>query len=465
VTRRTALWVLAAAGGGLGLVLLAIDGRMWDEGGPGIVGFELAADPARADRILAEWSDSGRDAARLSLWLDFLYLALYAAFWALAVRAARDLAARRGWARLARAGVVWPAALAAGGFDALENICLLVVLGGTGGAWPGLAAAFAVLKFLCLAVVAGYVALVLVRRFPRVAVALAATGAVALAVNTVLVERAAEPARPDIGRILELPAGDIQVREDGDPAAPPVVLIHGYGASMRWFDGITPLLARDLRVIRIDLLGFGGSEKPRDGYGIEEQADVVAQAMDRLGLRRAAIAGHSMGGLVATALAERHRARVTRLMLIGTAADNDFVDVPPTTYLAFWPVVGHATDTLIPEEIVHNVVEEGFAPGFDPPERLSRDPFERTTWSSLTKSGEGNGDYWDAAPVDERLRKLRVPATVVLGEQEAHARRSIARYNLVPTVRTVLMQALDHSPMVEDPDRTAALITAFALGR
>ncbi len=463
VTRRSALIWLFVVGSALFVVLAGIDERMWDEGGPGIVGFEVAADAGTADEILTEWGDDGRDAARLSLWLDFLYLAMYAAFWALAVRAARDFARRRHWETLARLGRVWPLALVAAAFDVLENVSLLVVLGGTeGSAWPALAAGFAVLKFLSLGVVELYVAIVLIRRFPRSAGAVAVAGVVFLAVNTVLVERATEPAKRDIGRILSLPAGDVQVREDGPRDGPPVVLIHGFSASMRWFDAVTPLLARDLRVVRVDLLGHGGSEKPRDGYSMEAQADLVARVMTQLGIRRAAIVGHSMGGMVATAFAERHRDRVTRVMLIGTSPDDRDLGFGLPARLAFWPVIGHANDTLVDERLVRLVVEHGFAPEFDPPRRLVKDIFERTTWSSFSESQDAIDRYWGARPVHQRLVSTGVPMTVLLGDRERHARRSTALYREVGA-RVVVLDGLDHSPMVEDPGRTAPLIANFAL--
>ena len=66
-----------------------------------------------------------------------------------------------------------------------------------------------------------------------------------------------------------------------------------------------PPLERDHRVVAVDLLGFGGSEKPDAGYSIEEQADLVAQALSRLGVHEATVVGHSLGGTVVDALAER----------------------------------------------------------------------------------------------------------------------------------------------------------------
>src|SRR5688572_25877352 len=90
--------------------------------------------------------------------------------------------------------------------------------------------------------------------------------AVALAVNTVVTDRDTEEARADTGRIVDLPGGDLQVREDGPRDAPAVVMLHGFACSLNWWDQVTPALARDHRVVRFDLLGHGGSEKPKEGY-------------------------------------------------------------------------------------------------------------------------------------------------------------------------------------------------------
>src|SRR4051794_41436755 len=85
-------------------------------------------------------------------------------------------------------------------------------------------------------------------------------------------DRETKAASPTIGRILDLPDGDVQVREDGPKSAPPIVLLHCFACSMRWWDAVVPALARDHHVVRIDLLGHGGSEMPREGYSMPEQA-------------------------------------------------------------------------------------------------------------------------------------------------------------------------------------------------
>ncbi len=127
------------------------------EHGPGMVTFELTGGADRADEILAEWGEDGQDAAREQLWIDFAFLLAYGSFLTFALLAIRDLARSRGWLRLAAIGgvVVYFGALCAG-FDALENICLLLTLGGAGAALPLLATIFAACKFILLAVAIAY---------------------------------------------------------------------------------------------------------------------------------------------------------------------------------------------------------------------------------------------------------------------------------------------------------------------
>jgi hypothetical protein len=171
MTRRRALWLLAVVALGLLAVLAVLDGRMQDAGGHGIVDFELAFGSDRAQEILSAWGTDGRDAARLSLWLDFPYLAAYGLFLWLAVLALGDALSGRGrerFARPARAIALLP--LVAAACDVVEDVFLLLVLGGHADTiGPPLAGAFATVKFLCLAVavlylLAGLGAVVLARR-------------------------------------------------------------------------------------------------------------------------------------------------------------------------------------------------------------------------------------------------------------------------------------------------------------
>jgi pimeloyl-ACP methyl ester carboxylesterase len=296
----------------------------------------------------------------------------------------------------------------------------------------------------------------------RIALVLLVGIAALLAINTWLVERQTEPADPDIGRILELPGGDVQIREDGDRGDPPVVLIHGFQASLRWWDGVTPALAREHRVIRIDLLGHGGSEKPRDGYGMEEQADLVAQAMDELGVERAAVVGHSMGGQVVTALTERHRKLVDRLMIIDTATENRFNRNRFTQRLATFPVIGHAISRATPDSAVRKQVDLAFADGTEVPDLLYDDP-KRATYNSFAGSRKASREYRDEKPLDERLAGSGVRLHVVFGEDdELVDSRGAREWRSVPGARIAVLPGLGHTPFVDRPGQMARIIAEFA---
>ena len=81
---------------------------------------------------------------------------------------------------------------------------------------------------------------------------------------------------------------------------PPVLLLHGFGASAYAWRFLGPVLAKDHRVLTIDLKGFGLSAKPEDGkYTLRDQADLVAEFIRARDLHDLVVIGHSMGGGVA----------------------------------------------------------------------------------------------------------------------------------------------------------------------
>jgi hypothetical protein len=165
-------WALVAAGIAALLVLWAMspmESRM-QANGPGMVPFELNGGQGRADEILAEWGEDGRDAAREQLWIDYGFMLAYGTFLGLAGAAVRDLCRNRGLPRLgALGGIATWFGPAAAGFDALENACLLLNLAGAGAAFPFLATVFAVCKFTLLVAAIAYlvagIASLLARRF------------------------------------------------------------------------------------------------------------------------------------------------------------------------------------------------------------------------------------------------------------------------------------------------------------
>ncbi|WP_134684809.1 alpha/beta fold hydrolase [Brevibacillus migulae] len=114
----------------------------------------------------------------------------------------------------------------------------------------------------------------------------------------------------------------IAYREEG--SGEPIVLIHGLCGSAAYWKYVLPLLAADYRVIVPDLRGHGDSDAPEDGpYTVELMADDIAALLDQLQIETATLFGHSLGGYVTLAFAERHVQRLRAFSLVHSMAYPD----------------------------------------------------------------------------------------------------------------------------------------------
>ena len=300
----------------------------------------------------------------------------------------------------------------------------------------------------------------------RAALALSAlTGSLLL--NRRLSARETRPAAGGAGRLVETRAGELHVLEEGHPAAPPLVMLHGFAGSLHWFDALAPLLARDQRIVRIDLLGHGGSAKPGAGYSIEEHAAAVTDVLGQLGVGGALFVGHSFGGAVSVAVAEADRALVDRLVILDEGPDNGFGDQPLMTRAGFVPVLGELMHRLSFDAAIRDGYGDAFGEGFDLSgefgDQVVRD-YHAMTFASYKGSWDGEESYLAATRLDERLRRLDIPALIVFGEHDRffHAAPSAEVFAQVPGVRVEVIPGVGHSPAVESPQTVARFVREFA---
>jgi pimeloyl-ACP methyl ester carboxylesterase len=99
---------------------------------------------------------------------------------------------------------------------------------------------------------------------------------------------------------------------------PALLLIHGIGDNSRTWRNVIPHLAKDHTVIAPDLLGHGRSDKPRADYSVGGYANAMRDLMSVLGVERATVVGHSLGGGVAMQFAYQYPERCERLVLVST---------------------------------------------------------------------------------------------------------------------------------------------------
>jgi len=121
---------------------------------------------------------------------------------------------------------------------------------------------------------------------------------------------------PAKGRFVDVPGGRLHIRDSG--AGPAVLLVHGLGGQMSHFDyGIVEQLARSHRVVVVDRPGSGHSLRDElTSADVSAQAQALAVLIDKLGLGRPTVVGHSLGGAIALTLALEHPASVGALALV-----------------------------------------------------------------------------------------------------------------------------------------------------
>ncbi|MFK8843803.1 alpha/beta fold hydrolase [Streptomyces sp. Ac-502] len=254
---------------------------------------------------------------------------------------------------------------------------------------------------------------------------------------------------------LRLGHGDLHVRQDGPHDAPALLLLHGSAASLRSWDALVPLLAPLHRVIRIDLPGHGRSPEPSGGdYTLPEQGRRIGTALDRLGVRHAIAIGHSSGGYAAAALAEQRPELVTALVLIGTGPSMSAFSAPEPT--PFDPAQWPPTDDQI-----RQFASTGFRAGYEIPHVLV-DELRAMSYGALAAAMQASTTYLTERAFPDRLAALGKPLQVLFGDQDRRWRPSSAvDYRVVPGAEVELLPGCGHTPILEEPVRTAALLLPF----
>jgi pimeloyl-ACP methyl ester carboxylesterase len=314
-----------------------------------------------------------------------------------------------------------------------------------------------------------------VKRWQKITLGVIAGIVVLLLLNALVVSNETKDAyiRDDGARLIDTSGGTLQVLEQGDPQGSPIVLLHCATCSMDWWDHLAPLLEGDHRVIRIDLLGMGGSDKPSSGYSIDDQASAVAEALAKLHVVGATVVGHSLGGSVAVGLAEQSPQLATRIVIVDQSPEDGFEHESLGEHLSGWPVIGQAIARLVqiaPTSMVRDEYAQAFAPGFniasgfDNPDQPVYD-LRAMTYTAVTDTVDAEQDFVDESPLDERLKAMGVPVVVIFGAEDQiyDPEAAIDRYRQnVPGVQTHLIPDAGHSPNVEKPNLVAPLILAFA---
>jgi pimeloyl-ACP methyl ester carboxylesterase len=263
------------------------------------------------------------------------------------------------------------------------------------------------------------------------------------------------------GQRVELAGARIHYVDHGQGDA--IVLLHGLSAStFSWRKNIEPLAQR-FRVVALDMLGFGMSERGSDAdHSLSAHAGRVVMLMDRLGIGRATVVGHSLGGAAALYLAERHPERVSRLVLISSATPREarllalgrYFPRLTTLYYGMLHNSGWLTRRLFealyydPSTIPDGVLEEYLS--------ASRIRSHHKTHTRL------RADMAEDPPL--KLKEIRTPVLILWGAGDRLLRASRGRWlqKQLPNAELIVVPETAHMLPEENAELVNRAIAEFA---
>lgn len=253
----------------------------------------------------------------------------------------------------------------------------------------------------------------------------------------------------------------------GRPGSTPLVLLHGFPLDHRMWLDVTDLLPGDPTVLAVDLPGFGVSPIGEDvaeavggqGPSVEVMADGVAATLRTAGVGRAVVAGLSMGGYVAMALAERHADLLAGLALLDTRSGADGEAARDNRL--------RVADAVLAEDSVEPVLGMRTTLLGATSRQTRPDLVEHLeTW--IEDQGP-RGVAWAQRAMAARpdrtavLREVACPALVVVGEQDdltpPEAARAMA--DALPECELVVVPGAGHMSPIENPEPVAAALSGL----
>ena len=251
----------------------------------------------------------------------------------------------------------------------------------------------------------------------------------------------------------------------------PLVLLHGFPLDRSVWDEQVPVLG-DARVVRIDLRGCGESE-PSDGPALMEAlAGDVAGVLDVLGIERAAIAGHSIGGYVALAFFRMYAERVAGFSLVASHTAADAAGSAATGAIEEQKVLAGGRDTLAGQLEADGTMDAAVAsylPRYFAPHvyRENAALVERARALMARQNPRGCAQLIrgmkERVPGDDLLGDIGVPSLVVAGEEDTYLKPETLRATAshIANAAFASLPRVGHLPMWEAPEATGEAIRAW----
>jgi 3-oxoadipate enol-lactonase len=252
--------------------------------------------------------------------------------------------------------------------------------------------------------------------------------------------------------VLMRPWGHLHFRVRGPDGGLPVLLLSSLGTDLRMWEEVVDRLP-ELRTIGMDKRGHGLSATPADDWTLDDLVQDCLALLDHLGIRQALVAGCSIGGMIAQALAVAAPERVAALFLSNTAMK---VGSPES-----WAARIEGVRTMGLRGLAPQVLERWFAPGF-------LDSDAARPWGTMLMRGDPAGYTATCrllARTDLRAVSPRIacPVLMLAGSADQSTPPGVVAETAaaIPGARLVVIEGSGHIPAIDNPDEVASLLAKF----
>lgn len=258
---------------------------------------------------------------------------------------------------------------------------------------------------------------------------------------------------------MRIAAGDITLNYETEGSGTPLVLTHGLGDTLHFWDPVAPALASHHALLRWDVRGFGDSDKPPGPYSAAQFAADLARLLDALGIDRIHLGGISMGGVIGQRFALDFPDRLRSLILCSTSSE----------------IAAQATANW--RRLADTIEQRGFGSGARDASRSFAESFVVSHPEVVAAAGRQTADndplaYAAAARAmsdygwTAELARVRVPVLILQGlaDRLTPPGGSVKMSRALPAARLLMFADTGHSLPVERPERFAAAVLGFTGG-
>ena len=251
---------------------------------------------------------------------------------------------------------------------------------------------------------------------------------------------------------IDTPEGQIHYLSDGK--GEPLLLLHQTPLSSNLFSRVVPILAKKYKVVAMDTLGYGNSDKPPEGYTIEDYARNIIHFIDAIGIERTSIVGNFTGAFLAIEVAATNPDRVDKLVLNGLAIltpderkafDNSPMYDPMALtddgsfLIQLWDMYRKVAPRLN-SEIIYMMVVANLLAG----PRLH--------------DGHHAAFRYD---LESKLRSIRIPTLLFSGDEDLFYDRLDATKAMLPMCTTRVLKGQEFVMAYDKPDELAKMVLDF----